>query len=54
MLLALPCGRDPVDIVKQSTSLKFAFIHYLQQKQAAGIVNVVLNPRMARSVCAYT
>lgn len=40
MLLALPCGHDHMDVLKQSTNLTSGFITYLQQKQAAGIVNV--------------
>ncbi|XP_044758734.1 protein split ends-like isoform X3 [Coccinella septempunctata] len=40
MLLALPCGMDHMDVLKQSNNLTNGFIHYLQQKQAAGIVNV--------------
>ncbi|XP_060522030.1 protein split ends isoform X2 [Cylas formicarius] len=40
MLLALPCGHDHMDVLKQSTNLTNGFITYLQQKQAAGIVNV--------------
>ncbi|XP_076261467.1 spen family transcriptional repressor split ends isoform X4 [Rhynchophorus ferrugineus] len=40
MLLALPCGHDPIDVLKQSTNLNMGFITYLQLKQAAGIVNV--------------
>lgn len=40
MLLALPCGRDPLDVHAQTRALKTAFIVYLQQKQAAGIINV--------------
>lgn len=40
MLLAVPCGRDHMDIISQSNQLKTGFITYLQQKQAAGIVNV--------------
>lgn len=40
MLLALPCGHDHMDVLKQSTNLTWGFITYLQQKQAAGIVNV--------------
>ncbi|XP_050298121.1 protein split ends isoform X2 [Anthonomus grandis grandis] len=40
MLLALPCGHDHMDVLKQSTNLTYGFITYLQQKQAAGIVNV--------------
>lgn len=40
MLLALPCGRDPIDVLHQSSNLQNSFITYLQQKQAAGIVNI--------------
>ncbi|KAB0802253.1 hypothetical protein PPYR_04439 [Photinus pyralis] len=40
MLLALPCGHDHMDVLKQSTNLSTGFITYLQQKQAAGIINV--------------
>ena len=40
LLLALPCGRDPLDVHKQTRALKSGFINYLQQKQAAGIINV--------------
>ncbi|CAH1136007.1 unnamed protein product [Ceutorhynchus assimilis] len=40
MLLALPCGHDHMDVLKQSNNLTLGFITYLQQKQAAGIVNV--------------
>jgi hypothetical protein len=40
MLLALPCGHDHMDIIQQSSCLRQGFINYLQQKQAAGIVNV--------------
>lgn len=40
MLLALPCGRDHIDVLQQSTNLSSGFITYLQQKQAAGIVNI--------------
>lgn len=39
ILLALPCGRDHMDVLQQSTNLKNGFINYLQSKQAAGIVN---------------
>ncbi|KAI0215302.1 hypothetical protein LSAT2_032683 [Lamellibrachia satsuma] len=42
MLLAVPCGHDHVDIIVQSKTLEIGFISYLQQKQAAGIVNVAL------------
>lgn len=40
LLLALPCGRDPLDVHTQTRALKSGFINYLQQKQAAGIINV--------------
>lgn len=40
MLLALPCGRDHQDVLQQSTNLQTAFTSYLQQKQAAGIINI--------------
>ncbi|KAJ8681143.1 hypothetical protein QAD02_016930 [Eretmocerus hayati] len=40
MLLALPCGRDHLDVLQQSKNLQSGFITYLQQKQAAGIVNI--------------
>lgn len=40
MLLALPCGRDHLDVLQQSNNLQNGFITYLQQKQAAGIVNI--------------
>lgn len=39
-LLALPCGRDHMDVLQQSTNLSAGFITYLQRKQAAGIVNI--------------
>lgn len=40
MLLALPCGRDRMDVLQQQNNLQTGFITYLQQKQAAGIVNI--------------
>jgi hypothetical protein len=40
MLLALPCGRDHMDVLQQSNNLRSGFITYLQLKQAAGIVNI--------------
>ena len=40
ILLALPCGRDHMDVLQQSNNLKTGFITYLQSKQAAGIVNM--------------
>ncbi|RWS32016.1 protein split ends-like protein [Leptotrombidium deliense] len=39
ILLALPCGRDHMDVLQQSNNLRNGFINYLQSKQAAGIVN---------------
>jgi len=40
MLLAVPCARDQVEVVTQGHNLRTGFINYLQQKQAAGIVNI--------------
>merc|ERR1719273_2156539 len=40
VLLALPCGTDPLDVAAQSRQLRSHFITYLQLKGAAGIVNV--------------
>lgn len=40
VLLALPCGRDHMDVLQQSTNLTNGFITYLQQKEAAGIINI--------------
>ncbi|ESO88768.1 hypothetical protein LOTGIDRAFT_125421, partial [Lottia gigantea] len=40
LLIAVPCGRDPMDISQQTKGLTEGFIQYLQQKQAAGIVNI--------------
>lgn len=45
ILLALPCGRDAMDVLLQSNNLRQGFITYLQLKQAAGIVNVVTGPQ---------
>ena len=42
ILLALPCGRDPMDVLQQSNNLRQGFITYLQLKQAAGIVNIAI------------
>ena len=39
ILLALPCGRDHMDVINQSNKLRTGFIQYLQSKQAAGIIN---------------
>lgn len=40
MLLALPSGRDHIDLINQTKVLTTGFIEYLSQKLAAGIVNV--------------
>ncbi|ESO10712.1 hypothetical protein HELRODRAFT_96972 [Helobdella robusta] len=40
MLLAVPSGHDHVGLMTQSHNLQMYFIQYLQQKQAAGIVNI--------------
>jgi hypothetical protein len=40
VLLALPCGHSPENIIQNSRKLQVSFIDYLTQKQAAGIVNV--------------
>lgn len=37
--MALPCGRDQMDVLLQSNNLKMFFINYLRSKDAAGIVN---------------
>ena len=42
ILLALPCGRDAMDVLQQSNNLRQGFITYLQLKQAAGIVNIAI------------
>lgn len=39
ILLAMPCGRDHMDVLQQSNNLRNGFINYLTSKQAAGIVN---------------
>lgn len=36
----MPCGLDQEDVLNQTQALKSAFIHYLQAKLAAGIINV--------------
>ena len=43
VLLALPCGKDNLDVEAQSRQLRSHFITYLQLKSAAGIVNVEEN-----------
>lgn len=43
ILLALPCGRDHMDVINQSNKLSTGFIQYLQSKQAAGIINTYSN-----------
>ena len=42
LLLALPCGRDPKDVLAQTKALKTGFITYLLQKQAAGIIDMTV------------
>nr|CAB3266529.1 msx2-interacting protein [Phallusia mammillata] len=37
MLLALPCGRDKEDIVRQTNQLSTSFIKYMKDKEVAGI-----------------
>lgn len=44
ILLALPCGRDHIDVMQQSHNLRSGFINYLSSKQAAGIVNAGSQP----------
>lgn len=39
-MVALPCGQNRGHIAEQGGILQNAFINYLTQKQAAGIVNV--------------
>lgn len=55
VLLALPCGRDHMDFLQQSTNLRNDFITYLLQKQAAGVVNIMApdNRRVAYVVYAF-
>lgn len=54
MLLALPCGRDEVDVLQQSKNLQAGFIMYLQQKQAAGIVNIAAPGSQQVSFVTFT
>ncbi|EDV23900.1 uncharacterized protein TRIADDRAFT_6458, partial [Trichoplax adhaerens] len=42
LLLALPCGRDFTEMQKQTHALQASFVSYLQQKEAAGIINITL------------
>ena len=44
MLLAVPCGQNACDVSIQMHALRTGFIQYLQQKQAAGIVNIHTQP----------
>ncbi|GFQ97688.1 protein split ends [Trichonephila clavata] len=39
VLMALPCGKDHMDVLHQSSNLRSGFINYLERKTAAGIVN---------------
>ena len=43
VLLAIPRGKDATELAQQSKQLQTGFIQYLQQKQAAGIINVPRN-----------
>lgn len=49
-MLAVPCGRDPIDAERQTAILRTGFIKYLQEKQAAGIVNTT-SPLNNQMVC---
>ena len=49
ILIAVPDGKDSADLLQQCHKLQTGFINYLQQKQAAGIVNVP-NPLHVRHV----
>ncbi|GFW09399.1 protein split ends [Trichonephila clavipes] len=40
VLMALPCGKDHMDVLHQSSNLRSGFISYLERKTAAGMVNV--------------
>ncbi|XP_035715917.1 msx2-interacting protein isoform X2 [Folsomia candida] len=40
VLLALPCGRDREDVLRQSNNLRREFITYFRLKEAAGIANI--------------
>ncbi|OXA41463.1 Protein split ends [Folsomia candida] len=40
VLLALPCGRDREDVLRQCKNLRCQFITYFQLKDAAGIANI--------------
>ena len=54
LMLALPCGKDKNDFLDQRNSLNENFIKYLQEKQAAGIVNIPLNDNnQVRSLMLY-
>lgn len=50
LLLAVPSGSNLPGLLTQSSALKNGFIHYLQQKQAAGIVNI---PKEGSTVPGY-
>ena len=53
MLLALPCGRDHMDVMQQTKTMRAGFIQYLQQKLAAGIVNVAAPGSGSTQVSAF-
>jgi len=40
VLIAVPIGMTETDWTQQSCTLRNGFITYLQQKQAAGIINI--------------
>ena len=42
VLIALPLGESPNDQIRQTESMRSGFINYLQEKRAAGIVNVTV------------
>ncbi|OXA41508.1 Protein split ends [Folsomia candida] len=41
VLLALPCGRDRDDVLRQSGKLRYQFITYFHSKDAAGVANIL-------------
>lgn len=53
MLVAVPCGGNHVEILTQTQNLRRGFIEYLQQKQAAGIVNVPAPGSTTVSSCNF-
>ncbi|KAF5404893.1 SPOC domain protein [Paragonimus heterotremus] len=50
--LALPAGSGPVELMKQTQILNDSFIRYMQEKVAAGIINVgIPDFQQVRSLC---